>query len=193
VRASTRPPRSAAYVPVRSLSHAYSARAADGASTFQLSGRSAATDIADISARWSSVKGPTVGMNSSVVPGCSRATPASAISSSGVAQREGTGLPSPSLCVVACEDEKPIPPAASDSPSSRHIASSCSAVAALPTASSPITTQRIAEWPTRNPAFTARPPSMRSRYSPKVRQSYGTAASSDSSGIPSTRASMRVM
>ena len=38
-----------------------------------------------------------------------------------VAARDGTGLPSPSLCVGACDDEKPIAPASSASCSRRAI------------------------------------------------------------------------
>ena len=98
-----------------------------------------------INAVCSSVNGGIDGMNSSVVPGWSRHTPASATISSRLAARDGTGLPSPSLCVIEVLDEKPRPPAASDSPSTRRIVSTWAGVASLPTASSCITVQRIAE------------------------------------------------
>ncbi len=98
-------------------------------STFQFSGRPADADIAAMSATCSSENGPTVGMNSKVVPGWSPTTRDSATSSSRVAARDGTGSPSPSLWVGACDDEKPNPPAASDSPSVRHIVVTSSSVA----------------------------------------------------------------
>ena len=63
-----------------------------------------------------------------------------------------------------------------------------SASAGARVASSPITTRRMVEWPTWNPAFTDRWPSMRSSHSPNDRQSHAGPASSDASGIPSTRA-----
>ncbi len=80
-----------------------------------MSGRLAASDSDAMRSMCSSSKAPTVGMNSIVVPGWSRTAPARVTSSSVVAERDGTGLPSPSLWVGARDDEKPSPPAASDS------------------------------------------------------------------------------
>ena len=128
-------------------------------STFQLSGRSAANDIEVMRSTSSSVKPlrqPAM-ISSSCVPGWLCTAPARRTSSSRVAAREGTGLPSPSLCVGACDVEKPIAPASSASCSSCSIWSIWSSVAASPTASAPITTRRSAECPVRKPAFTAVP------------------------------------
>ena len=52
-------------------------------------------------------------MNSTLVPGKSRQTPASAISSSFVAKVGGVGTPEPSRCVAAVALEKPMAPAES--------------------------------------------------------------------------------
>ncbi len=119
-------------------------------------------------------------------------TPASANSSSSVAWREGTGLPSASLCVGDTVLEKPSPPAAIDSRSSSCIAAISAPVAWLPTARAPITWRRNAECPTMKPALIASLPSSASRYSPKLRQFHGTPSRRLSSGMPSTRASMRI-
>ncbi len=81
---------------------------------FQLSGRSAARDISAISCMRASGIGPTVGMNSSVVPGWRRSAPASATNSSKAAEREGTGRPSPSVWPSPREEENPSAPSASD-------------------------------------------------------------------------------
>ncbi len=90
---------------------------------------------------------------SSVVPGTSRMAPARAIISSGLAARDGTGSPSPSLCVGAVEVEKPIAPARHAAVTSWAIAAIWSGVAG-PWQSSPRTDRRTAEWPMRKPAFT---------------------------------------
>ena len=158
-------------------------------SRFQLSGRRAAADMRAITSRCRSVKS-RVGMNSSDVPGCSPVTRHSASSSSAVACRDGTGSPSASLWVSAHDDEKPRPPAASDSRSRFDIAARSSSVAASPTLRSPITTRRSAQWPTMKPAFTESVLSKWSKYSAVVVQSHGTPAASASSGMPSTRASI---
>ncbi len=86
----------------------------DTPSTFQFTGRLAATDMAARRSRSSSVKPlmQPARIASSVVPGTSRIAPASAISSSWEAPRDGTGSPSPSLCVGAVEVENPSAPAA---------------------------------------------------------------------------------
>ena len=60
-----------------------------------------------------------------------------------------------------------------------------------PTASSPMTTRRRAEWPTRNPAFTPTRPSSRPSHSPKERPAPVEACSSAARGMPSTLAIMR--
>ena len=57
-------------------------------------------------------------------------------------------------------------------------------------AASPITTRRMAEWPTMNPALIDSLPSRRSRYSSVVVQSHGTPTSRADRGIPSTMASI---
>ena len=110
-----------------------------------MSGRLAASDSVAMRSMCSSSKAPTVGMNSIVVPGWSRTAPARVTSSSVVAERDGTGLPSPSLWVGARDDEKPSPPAVSDSWSTRTMAASCSSEASEPTAASPVTARRTAE------------------------------------------------
>ena len=92
---------------------------------------------------------------SSVVPSWSRTAAHSASTSSSVAQRDGTGWPSPSECVND-ERGREAEAAGLDATraAARSSASSCSGVASLPTASAPITLRRSAQWPTRNPAFT---------------------------------------
>ena len=122
-----------------------------------MSGRSAANDISAISRMRSSEMGPTAGMNSSVVPGWSRTAAASATNSSKVAEREGTGRPSPSVWPSPSEDEKPKAPPDSDSSTKAAMASICSFEADPRVASEPITARRTVECPTRNPALTARP------------------------------------
>ena len=129
---------------------------------------------------------------SSVVPGWARTPAASASSSSRDALRDGTGWPAPSLWVFDCDVDNPRAPSASASPSSVTIFSICSAVAAPPTASSPIAASRIAVCPTRNPALTAIRPSSRESQSPKDDHCQSSPARSASSGMPSTRASIRV-
>ena len=62
------------------------------------------------------------------------------------------------------------------------------AVARSRVAASPITARRTVEWPTRNPALTARPRSTRSRYSANVDQSQGPPPRRASRGMPSTTA-----
>ena len=72
------------------------------------------------------------------------------------------------------------------------MAATSSLVASRSFAASPMTSRRIAEWPTMNPVLIASVPSIRSRYSAVVDQSHGTPWRSDSSGIPSTRASIGI-
>ena len=162
-------------------------------STFQLSGRRAALDMATIKSSSSSVKPcmqPSV-TYSRVVPSCSATTEHSATTSSLLAKREATGAPSPSLWVYDSEVEKPKPPARMPSANTARIASSWPGSASLPVASAPMTARRMAQWPTRNPAFTPRVPSNRSRYSPKVRHDQSRPDSRAASGMPSTLAIMR--
>ena len=78
-------------------------------------------------------------MPSRVVPGCCPVSSLIAMSSSGVAQRLATGLPSPSLCDDDCVNEKPSAPDSSERPSSARISAICSGVASPPMASVPIT------------------------------------------------------
>ena len=133
-----------------------------------------------------------VGMNSIATAGLDRSTEHSSISSAVEAWRDGTASPAASLCVLAHDELKPSPPAAMESASIRFMACSSSGVASCPTERSPITTRRRALWPTRNPALGMSVPSMESRYSPKLRQSHGTPSCSEASGMPSTRASIRI-
>ena len=100
---------------------------------------------------------------SKVVPSCSATTEHSATTSSLLAKREATGAPSPSLWVYDKEVEKPRPPTAMASARRDFIASSWPGSASLPVASAPMTARRMAQWPTRNPAFTPRLPSKRAR------------------------------
>ena len=87
----------------------------------------------------------------------------------------GTGWPSPSLWVCTCEVEKPSAPSARAACSAASMASMSSAVAAPPTARSPMTSRRSVEWPTRKPALTAMRPSRRPSHSPKERPVPGQA------------------
>ena len=102
-------------------------------------------------------------MNSSVVPGCSRTTAHRASSSSRLAWRDGTGAPVWSLWLVDHVEEKPRPPAVSPSWSSDAIRATSSGVASRSVAAGPMTTRRMAEWPTRKPALGVIVPSRRSR------------------------------
>ena len=58
-----------------------------------------------------------------------------------------------------CEEEKPSPPASSDSARRADMASSSSSLATSEARSEPMTHRRTAQWPTRNPALTPRFPS----------------------------------
>ena len=92
----------------------------------------------------------------------------------------------------AHDDEKPSAPASSPARSSSCIASSSSGFDSRAVASSPITTRRMAEWPTMKPALIPSRPSISSKYSAVDVQFHGTPSRSDSSGMPSTRASIRI-
>ena len=97
------------------------------------------------------------------------------------------GLPSPSLWEKDCVDENPRPPAAREARSSAAMAATSVGVASR-SPSAPITYRRSWQWPTRNPAFTPRRPSTRSRYSGNVVQLPVTPALSAARGMPSTSA-----
>ena len=94
--------------------------------------------------------------------------------------RDGTGLPSPSVCASPSDDEKPSAPAANDSCSEPHhrrdllVRSRGRAWRRRPSRRG-----ACVEWPTRKPALTASRPSRRSSHSPKARQSHARPASSD--------------
>jgi hypothetical protein len=165
VRAMALPPRRAAFSHAASCDRYRSGSLASTVSTFQLRGRRAASVMSAMSSTSSSRKPrmhPSV-TYSSVVPSWSRTAPQSATTSSFDAQRDATGLPSPSEWVNASVVEKPVPPASIDSCSSRTIASTCPGVASLPTASGPITLRRSAQCPTLNIVLTATLPSSRPR------------------------------
>ena len=93
--------------------------------------------------------------HSRVVPSCAAVSRHSSSTSSGLAQRLGTGWPSQSLWVKLRPVESPRPPAASDSPSRARMAAVSSGSASLPTARSPMTARRRAQWPTMKPTLTA--------------------------------------
>ena len=141
---------------------------------FQLSGRSAASDMSAMSSIRSAPISPIAAMNSSVVPGgrAPRAASASSSSCDDGARRHGVAV---AVGVRLAERRRHAQRAGTHRRRgrARTIASICSGVAAPPTASSPITTRRIVEWPTRNPALTPSWPSSRSSHSPKVCQSHG--------------------
>ena len=189
-----RPPRSAATSDARNCFSWLSGLAAETPRTFQFSGRSAAIDMSVRNAMSSSVKPDRQpGMiASSCVPGWARTRPASASSSRRDALRDGTGWPEPSLWVFDCDVDSPSAPSASARPSSATILSICSSVASPPTASSPIAASLSAECPTRKPALTAMRPSSRASQSPNDSHFQSSPALSASSGMPSTRASIRV-
>ena len=164
--ATTRPPTSRARADGDSWCQARASSSAPTDSTFQFRGRSALALIpakSSISSSLNSPRHPWT-MASSVVPGCWPVTSHSAKTSSCVANRLGTGSPSPSLCVLDRLVEKPRPPASNERCSSALMASSSAGVDARPVDSGPITYRRSAQWPTRNPAFTAMRPSSASRY-----------------------------
>ena len=115
VSATTVAPRSAAADPAASWLQTPSGFMAETPSTFQLTGRSASSDIVDMKSMSSSLnplRQPAT-MSSSVVPSWSRTAAARRSISSRPAARDGTGWPSPSLCVCTCEVEKPRAPSSS--------------------------------------------------------------------------------
>jgi hypothetical protein len=160
VSATTRAPRAAACVPASSWRRWASGSAGSTVRMFQLSGRRAASERSVISSISSGLKAPRhpARISSSWVPGKSRSTDASRISSALDAWRLGTGRPSPSLWVGAWELENPMAPAPSAARRICAIASIWSSVASPSTASSPITTRRMLECPARKPALIASPP-----------------------------------
>ena len=195
VSATTVAPRAAAAVPAASWLQTPSGFMADTPSTFQLTGRSARSDMVErksISSSVNPLRQPGT-MSSTVVPACSRTAPARRSSSSRPAARDGTGWPSPSLWVCTWEVEKPSAPSARAACSAASMASVSPAVATPPTARSPMTRRRSVECPTRKPALTPMRPSRRPSQSPKEDQSQGSPARRAASGMPSTRAIMREM
>ena len=130
VRATTVAPRAAAAVPAASWLQASSGFMAETPSTFQLTGRSASSDMVERKSMSSSVKPlrQPATMSSTVVPSCWRTAAARRSISSRVAARDGTGWPSPSLCVWTCEVEKPSAPSTSAACSAASMASMSSGV-----------------------------------------------------------------
>ena len=117
--------------------------------------------------------GPTVGMNSSVVPGWLRNDPARATNSSKAAgTRRGRADHRRRCGPRRGRTRIPARPRPATTSTSSTMAANCSGFASDRVAPSPMTARRTAECPTKNPAFTARPRSIRSRYSPKEVQSH---------------------
>ncbi len=115
VSASTVAPAAGAALPAASWPQAPSGFMAETPSTFQLTGRSASSDMVERKSMSSSVKPlrQPATMSSTVVPSCWRTAAARRSISSRAAARDGTGWPSPSLWVWTCEVEKPSAPSAS--------------------------------------------------------------------------------
>ena len=156
VSATTRPPRSAAWSDAASCDSWPVGFIDDTPSTFQLSGRWAAADMAASRSRSSSVKPlmQPARIASSVVPGVSRTAAARATSSS--ARRRPRRHRFAVGVVVGGRRRRGEPHRAGPArlaTRARPSRRSASAVAASWQAS-PITTRRTAEWPTRNPALT---------------------------------------
>ena len=122
----------------------------------------------------------------------SPAASARASTSSNPACRDGTGRPSWSVCVGACDDEKPAAPAAIAARTSRRICSSSSAVAARSEAASPMTKRRSAEWPTYTAALIPSRRSSTSRNDGKLSQSHGSPLRRTDGVMPSTLAKSAV-
>ena len=124
-------------------------------STFQLSVRPAASDMAIMVSMCSSLNAPTVGMNSIWVPGNAATSPDSATSSGASEKREGTGSPSPSRWSEFHEEEKPSAPAERASRSIAHMAEMAAGPGSGSVWRSPRTARRSAEWPAITPKFKA--------------------------------------
>ncbi len=168
VRATTTAPRSAAAVDASSWRSQPSGLSEDTPSTFQLTGRSASSESVVMRSTSSSVnplRHPGT-MSSRTVPSCSDTAEHRASSSSRVAALEGTGLPSPSLWVWAREVDSPSAPSSKHALARATMAATSVGDAGRWTASSPMTTRRSEECPTRNPALTPMPPSKRPSHSP---------------------------
>ena len=115
VSASTVAPRAAAALPAASWPQAPSGFMAETPRTFQLTGRSASSDMVlrkSMSSSLKPLRQPAT-ISSTVVPSCWRTAAARRSISSRAAAREGTGWPSPSLCVWTWEVEKPNAPSSS--------------------------------------------------------------------------------
>ena len=154
-------------------------------SRFQLSGRSAASDMSVMSAMRSSEISPMAGDELEAGAGV-------------VAHRAGEGEELVGLrgarrhrravAVGVRLAERRREPERAGCAATRAavatIAAICSGVGGVVVASSPMTTRRMVEWPTWKPAFTARRPSMRSSHSPNDCQSHAGPASSESGACP---------
>ena len=195
VSATTVAPRAAAAVPASSWLQAPSGFIAETPRTFQFTGRSASRDMRakkSISSSVNPLRQPGT-ISSTVVPSCSLTAAASRSISLRSAARDGTGWPSPSLCVCTWDVENPSAPSPKAACNAATMASTSEAVASVPTARSPMTSRRSVEWPTRKPALTAIRPSRWASHSPNDPQSQGSPACSAARGIPSTRAIIREM
>jgi hypothetical protein len=141
VSATTRPPISRARRDGRNWWLARSASLACTDNTFQFSGRAARALMVASSSTSSSLKRPRhpCTMASSVVPSWVPTASQSSRTSSWVANRLGTGLPSPSLCVDDRLVENPSAPWSIDSWSNALMVASSSGVDARPVDSGPMT------------------------------------------------------
>ena len=141
VRATMRAPAARARVEASSCRVTRSGARLSTVRTFQFRGRRAAADMATSRSISSSLKvfrQPST-MPSSVVPSCSPTAAHRASSSSFPAQRDATGWPSPSEWEEDMVVDRPRPPLAMLSCSTRTMAASCSSVGFSPTASGPMT------------------------------------------------------
>ena len=186
--ATTRPPSSLARAAACNWRGTRSGSRESTVSTFQFIGLFAAALILasrSISSSENVSRQPGT-IPSRVVPGYFPVSSQSAMSSSCVAQRLATGSPSPSECDVELVKENPSAPASIAFANSARMPTICSASAGFPTASSPIAYRRIAQCPTKKPAFTAMLPSKRCKKSANVSHDQSVPCSSAGNGIPST-------
>ena len=161
---------------------------------FQLSGRLAATDMSVISSVVRLVEAPDGGDELEVGALEVAHDTAQAHQLLGLAWRDGTGSPLASLWLMAHDDGE------AEAAGFEALAQQALHLGQVgrrrpphrrPARPSPAGAAR--EWPTMNPALTASVPSRRSSHSPKLcHVPHGTPCCSDVSGMPSTRASMRI-
>ena len=192
----TRPPRVGGVVATRRAGRGEVAlQDASRASTFQLSGRFAAArhrghELLLLVAR----RRRRAGMNSSVVPGCSRDDAARARA----ARRGSRSATAPARRRRRCGSARTTrrsrarPRRATRRSSARHRVELARARGLADRRARPSPRGGAPSGRPGSPRSRRAVPSRRSRYSPKLRQSHGTPASSVSSGMPSTRASMRI-